>query len=182
RPHGTSCAMQGSRSSGSSIAPGATRGSSSGRPTATSTSWSRMTASSAPSSDLSAMPLPPGPPLPATLQTLLWIMRPLGFMEACRERYGDVFSVRFAGLGLGRTIVFVADPEAVRTVFAASPDDLRAGDANAPLQAFLGEHSLLVLDGHEHLRQRKLMSPPFHGERMRRYDDLMRESAQEQMR
>ena len=141
-----------------------------------------MTASSAPSADLAAMPLPPGPPLPATLQTLLWIMRPLGFMEACRERYGDVFSVRFAGLGLGRTIVFVADPEGIRAVFAASPDDLRAGDANAPLQAILGENSLLMLDGREHLRQRKLIVPPFHGERMRRYEELMRDVTHEQIR
>jgi len=128
------------------------------------------------------MPLPPGPPIPATLQTLLWIMRPLGFMEACHERYGDVFSVRFAGLGLGRTIVFIADPEGIRAVFAGNPDDLRAGDANAPLQAILGENSLLMLDGREHLRQRKLIVPPFHGERMRRYEELMRDVTREQMR
>ena len=121
------------------------------------------------------MALPPGPPLPATAQTLLWITRPLGFMDACRERFGDVFTVRFAGLGLGRSIVFVADPDGVRTVFGGNPETLRAGVANAPLQAILGEHSLLVLDGREHLRQRKLMLPPFHGERMRSYEQIMRD-------
>ena len=121
------------------------------------------------------MPLPPGPPLPATAQTLLWITRPLGFMDACRERFGDVFTVRFAGLGLGRSIVFVADPEGVRTVFGGDPETHRAGVANAPLEALLGEHSLLVLDGREHLRQRKLMLPPFHGARMRNYEAIMRE-------
>jgi cytochrome P450 len=128
------------------------------------------------------MPPPEGPPLPATLQTLLWIMRPLGFMDACRERYGDVFSVRFAGLALGRTLVFVADPEGVRTVFGGDPEELRAGEGNAPLQALLGRHSLLVLDGREHLRQRKMIAPPFHGERMRRYETVMREITEEQMR
>lgn len=128
------------------------------------------------------MPLPDGPPLPATLQTLLWILWPLGFMDACRERYGDVFSVRFAGLALGRTLVFVADPDGVRTIFGGDPEELRAGEGNAPLQALLGRHSLLVLDGREHLRQRKMIAPPFHGERMRRYETVMRDITEEQMR
>ena len=44
------------------------------------------------------MPLPPGPRIPATMQTLLWITRPLDFMERCRRRYGDIFTVRFNGL------------------------------------------------------------------------------------
>ncbi|MBV8195787.1 MAG: cytochrome P450 [Candidatus Dormibacteraeota bacterium] len=123
------------------------------------------------------MPLPPGPPLPSTLQTLLWITRPIEFMEACRRRFGDVFTVRFAGLGLGRSIVFIGDPEGVRTVFGADPSALRAGVANAPLRAILGDHSLLLLDGPEHLRQRKLMLPPFHGERMRRYERTMQDAA-----
>ncbi|MBV9101396.1 MAG: cytochrome P450 [Candidatus Dormibacteraeota bacterium] len=121
------------------------------------------------------MALPQGPPLPAPLQTLLWITRPLGLMEACRERYGDVFTLRFTGLGVSQRIVFVADPEGVRAVFGGDPDLLRAGRANVALGALLGEHSLLLLDGREHLRQRKLMLPPFHGERMRAYERVMRD-------
>jgi len=118
--------------------------------------------------------LPPGPPLPAPLQTLLWIARPLGLMEACRERYGSVFTLRFTGLGVSQRIVFVSDPAGIRAVFGADPDQLQAGSANVALGALLGENSLLLLDGREHLRQRKLMLPPFHGERMRGYEEAMR--------
>ncbi len=127
------------------------------------------------------MALPAGPPLPAALQTLLWITRPLGLMETCAERYGDIFTLRFTGLGVSQRIVFVADPAGVRQVFAGDPDALRAGSANVALGALLGEHSLLLLDGPEHLRQRKLMLPPFHGERMRAYEAVMRDMTLERM-
>lgn len=127
------------------------------------------------------MSLPAGPPLPPLAQTLLWISRPLGLMEACRERYGSIFTLRFTGLGVSQRIVFVADPDGVRTVFGGDPDVLRAGSANVALGALLGEHSLLLLDGRDHLRQRKLMLPPFHGERMRSYEAAMREIALERI-
>ena len=122
------------------------------------------------------MPLPPGPPLPATLQTLLWVTRPLQFMEECRRRYGDVFTVRFTGLATRRDIVFIADPEGVRTVFSGDPSTLHAGSGNAPLEVLLGRNSVLVLDGAEHMRQRKLLLPPLHGERMKRYESVMRDA------
>lgn len=127
------------------------------------------------------MPLPAGPPLPPLLQTVLWISRPLGLMEACRQRYGSIFTLRFTGLGVSQRIVFIADPDGVRTVFGGDPEVLRAGSANVALGALLGEHSLLLLDGGEHLRQRKLMLPPFHGERMRSYETAMREIALERL-
>src|SRR5579864_2892150 len=157
-----------------------TAGSSSAPRTATSTRSSKTASGSAPPASRSrGMALPPGPPLPAPLQTLLWITRPLGLMEACRERYGDVFTLRFTGLGVSQRIVFVADPAGVRTVFGGDPEQLRAGRANVALGALLGEHSLLLLDGREHLRQRKLMLPPFHGERMRGYETAMRDITNE---
>ena len=62
-------------------------------------------------------------------------------------------------------------------MFRAPPEQLRAGEANAPLGPVLGERSVLLLDGAEHLRQRRLMLPPFHGERMREYETVMREAA-----
>src|SRR5438132_1772309 len=122
------------------------------------------------------MPLPKGPPLPAPLQTMLWISRPIPFMEACRRRYGDVFTVKFTGLSTQRNIVFVADPEGIKTVFAGDPEVLEAGSGNAPLEALLGRYSVLVLDGPEHQRQRKLMMPPLHGERMKSYEAVMRDT------
>jgi cytochrome P450 family 135 len=87
-------------------------------------------------------------------------------LEQCQRRYGDAFTLRMAGLP---PIVILSDPAAVREVFTGDPETLRSGQANRFLEAALGRHSLLVLDGREHLRERKLMLPPFHGERMRAY-------------
>jgi cytochrome P450 len=122
--------------------------------------------------------LPPGPALPAVLQTLAWITRPGPFMERARRRYGDPFTVRLEGVG---NFVFVSDPAALKQIFTADPEKLRSGKANAALEPVLGSRSLLLLDGREHLRQRKLMLPPFHGERLRRYEQLMAEIAAEEV-
>ncbi len=120
-----------------------------------------------------ASPLPPGPPLPKWLQTAGFIFAPIPWIELCRRRYGDV--VKFRSLFDGG-FVMVFDPELVKQVFRGPPDRLRAGEANALLGILLGEGSLLVLDGPEHIRHRKLLLPPFHGERMRRYAEVMREA------
>jgi cytochrome P450 len=103
-------------------------------------------------------------------QMLQWVRRPLPFLEECHARYGDVFTIRWPK---APPLVMVADQEAVREVFTGSHHELRSGEANRPLQAALGWQSLLLLDGNEHLRERKLMLPPFHGERMRAYRDTI---------
>jgi cytochrome P450 len=101
-----------------------------------------------------------------------WIARPIQFLERASKRYGDVFTVRFP---IG-TVVFIADPAVIKQVFTGDPDTFHAGEANAtPLEPLMGRHSVLLLDGKEHMRQRKLMLPSFHGERMQRYGDVMRE-------
>jgi cytochrome P450 family 135 len=87
-------------------------------------------------------------------------------MRYCRRRYGDVFTVRPYGFG---NIVLVADPELIKEVFTGDRGVFAAGEANAAMSPVLGRHSLLVLDGDRHLRQRKLMLPPFHGEAIGRY-------------
>src|SRR4051794_18067435 len=71
----------------------------------------------------------------------------------------------------------VFDPAIVKQVFQAAPDRLHAGKANALLGPVLGDRSVLLLDGDEHLRQRKLMLPPFHGKRLKAYEGVMREAA-----
>jgi cytochrome P450 family 135 len=123
---------------------------------------------------VTAVSLPPGPKLPALLQTLGFILAPVQFIDAMRRRYGDIvtFSTSFDS-----GFVMVFDPDTVKQVFRAPPDRLRAGEANALLGTILGQRSLLLLDGAEHLRQRKLMLPPFHGRRMRAYERVMREAA-----
>jgi cytochrome P450 len=110
--------------------------------------------------------IPPGPRLPRPLQTILWAARPLSFMKSARRRYGPVFTVRPYAFG---NVVVLADPEHIKEVFTGDRDIFAAGQANAAMSPVLGTHSLLTLDGERHLRQRKLMLPPFHGEAIGRY-------------
>jgi cytochrome P450 len=124
------------------------------------------------------MAVPPGPAWPPALQTAAWIARPVPFMERARRRYGDAFTVRLAQVG---TFVFTTDPESLKAVFRAGPDRLRAGEANIALEPVLGSRSVLLLDGAEHVRQRRLMLPPFHGERLRGYERLIAEIAEEEI-
>src|SRR5436305_3079158 len=128
----------------------------------------------APLSSSVATPMPPGPSLPRFLQTLGFILIPARFIDACRRRYGDI--VTFSSLFDSR-FVMVFDPEMVKQVFRGSPEGLRAGEANAVLGPVLGRRSVLLLDGAEHLRQRKLMLPPFHGRRLRTYEHVMEQAA-----
>jgi cytochrome P450 len=121
------------------------------------------------------MPLPPGPDAPAALQMLKWIRTPFEMMDDCRARFGDAFSMRVPGVPGG--FVVLSDPLAVKDLFALGPDEGHAGKANIVLKPFLGEHSLLLLDGTEHLRQRKMMLPAFHGERMQAYGRAMLDAA-----
>jgi cytochrome P450 len=120
-----------------------------------------------------ALGLPPGPRLPRLVQTLWSVRWPLSLQQHCRRRFGDCFTLRLIGQ-LGTT-VYLADPAAVKAIFTGDPDVFRAGEANAVLEPLLGRHSVLLLDGEAHLRKRRLMLPPFHGDRMRRYVQVVRE-------
>src|SRR5204862_4235911 len=92
----------------------------------------------------------------------------------CRKRYGS--AVTFSTLFDNRFVILF-DPELVKEVFRGSNDQLHAGEANALLGPVLGQRSVLLLDGAEHLRHRRLMLPPFHGRRMQAYAETMRAAA-----
>lgn len=119
--------------------------------------------------------LPPGPRYPRVLQTLGWGVRPMPFMERCHARYGDIFTVKIAHEG---TWVMVAHPEMVKQVFTGDPAVFHAGEGNVILRPLVGSNSVLQLDDAPHMAQRKLLLPPFHGERMQRYGDLLTEIAE----
>jgi cytochrome P450 family 135 len=121
----------------------------------------------------SPLVLPVGPAYPRMVQAWLWLKQPLWFLERCSRAYGDVFTMR---LPLGINLVHLADPSLAKAVFGGDPDALRAGEANATiLEPLVGRHSLLVLDGPEHARQRKLILPAFHGDRMRAWEATIRD-------
>ena len=124
------------------------------------------------------MTLPPGPKAPAALQTARLVARPVPFFEACRRRYGETFTARV--LRVGR-LVFISDPASMKSLFGADRQNTIAPGRNVVLAPVLGRRSLLLLEGEEHLRRRKLMLPPFHGERMRAYEAVMAEATEREV-
>jgi len=116
--------------------------------------------------------------MPRAAQTLAWLTRPGPFMQRAHERYGDVFTVKIAQEG---TWVFLAHPDLVKQVFTGDPRLLHAGEANRILGPVVGDQSVLLLDEAPHMRERKLLLPPFHGERMQRYGELMYEIATQEI-
>src|SRR5262245_55308123 len=119
----------------------------------------------------SASSLPPGPQAAAWWQLIRFAGNPLGLLDECRPRFGDSFTLNIAGNG---RFVMLSDPEAAREVFRGDPDVLHSGEANSLFTATVGENSVLVLDGAAHARQRRVVVPPFKGERMRAFFDSMR--------
>jgi cytochrome P450 len=122
---------------------------------------------------------PPGSRLPAIAQAIRYTRDPLGFLTDLQRRYGDIFTLSFPYFG---RLVYVADPALVKAVFTGSPERFHAGEANATvLEPALGPNSVLTLDDGAHMQQRKLLLPAFHGERIERYGELIREVTLEEM-
>jgi cytochrome P450 len=118
---------------------------------------------------------PPEPRLPKPVQYVLIWFRTIPFLEWCRRRLGSTFAVHTPPFG---RLVYVADPADIKRVFTGDPAQFHAGDANAfIMEPVLGRHSLLVLDEDEHLQERKMLLPHFHGESVRRYAETMAEAA-----
>jgi cytochrome P450 len=118
--------------------------------------------------------LPPGPRMPRALQTAIWSREAQWFLDQGRARFGPMFSIRIAYEG---DWVVLADPELVKQVFTGDPKVFHAGEGNQILRPILGDNSVLVLDEKPHMSQRKLLLPPFHGERMQAYGEKMTEIA-----
>jgi cytochrome P450 len=112
------------------------------------------------------------------VQITRWLLRPIAFMESCRRRFGDAFSVRFPGFE--RPMVMLSDPEAIKALYTAHEHGLPPG-RTITLLPVMGPNSILLLEGSEHLARRKLMLPPFHGARMRSYESIIREATERQL-
>ena len=121
--------------------------------------------------------LPPGPRWPRAVQTLRFGLDPYGLFESAHRAFGDVFTLRV----MAETWVVLANRDAVRELYRHGPDGLDSGVANMSLRPLLGTRNVLLLDGGEHLRRRKLVLPPFHGERMLAYGDLIREATRREV-
>jgi cytochrome P450 len=117
--------------------------------------------------------------MPALVQTLLWAAVPTWFMKGCAKRLGEIFTLTFWPSGM--QLVMVSDPEMVKTVFTAPPEVAPSAVRISPIAPVVGESSVLTLIGPEHMRQRKLLLPAFHGERLRAYEDVIVEAARRDM-
>ena len=117
---------------------------------------------------MTATALPPGPRWPAPAQAVLWGLRYPQFTRAARERYGSTFTIR---PGTIPPAVLTTDRDAARRLLTGDPlDRHNIVEAVRPL---IGERSVFMLEPAEHLARRKLLLPPFHGERVRAYAELM---------
>ena len=122
--------------------------------------------------------LPAGPTSSPAVQTARWLARPIAFLEDCRRRYGDTFSVMFKGFQT--PLVMVSSPEVIRALYSERGHNLPPG-RTVTLAPLVGARSLLLLEGSEHLSRRKVMLPPFHGDRMRAYEPVVREVAEREL-
>ena len=112
------------------------------------------------------MGIPQGPRQPAWLQLLRYQRNPVGLLESSRRRHGSAFTLRITGIG---RMVIVTEPEDLKTVLTGDPKVFHAGKAHELLEPILGPRSVLLAEEGVHLRKRKLMLPPLHGEAVRRY-------------
>lgn len=121
--------------------------------------------------------MPPRVEWPPLYVMWRWIRTPFAVLEQAQARHGDVFTMPFPVVPGGLTAI--ADPALIKDVFGLGPDEAHAGEANTILKPFLGPNSLLMLDGQQHLRHRKMILPSFHGERMLAYGRTMIDLAHE---
>jgi cytochrome P450 len=114
--------------------------------------------------------LPPGPRLPVAVQGVAMLLAKRGLLHALRRRYGAAFTMRLPVFG---DVLVISDPDLVKRLFTTSPDV--AGQVQPNLGRLLGRGSVFSLDGDAHRARRKLLAPPFHGRRLRAYEEMIEE-------
>jgi cytochrome P450 len=118
------------------------------------------------------MTLPPELPSRPAVQTMRWMFRPIEFLDDARESLGETFGIKF--VGFTTPLYFTSEPAAAKAVYSNPHNTLPPG-RNTTLEPVMGPRSVLLLEGAEHMARRKLMLPPFHGERMRAYETVIEE-------
>ncbi|ACK73512.1 cytochrome P450 [Gloeothece citriformis PCC 7424] len=121
------------------------------------------------------MTFPPRPTEPQLLRTLKLLFRPTDYLDDYGKRFGDCFAIGSSERGF----VYINHPTAIQKIFTAPAEQFESGRGNGVLRFLLGDNSLVLLDGESHQRQRKLLMPPFHGERLRTYQHLICEITQQ---
>lgn len=107
---------------------------------------------------------------PSFIQKIQWVGDPLAYMNNAASRYPDIFTTQVSNFS---PFVFVNHPQGIQELFTADPKQFDSGRANEILRPLVGDNSLLLMDGEKHRRERQLLMPPFHGERMRHYSQVI---------
>jgi cytochrome P450 len=124
------------------------------------------------------MKLPDGPRIPHWLAKIQLTLRPVEFIEELAERYGDAFTLGERNSSL---IVYLSNPQAIKELLTANSNLFDHSSGKMHLEPFIGKHSVLLTDGELHQRQRRLLMPPFHGEHIRAYSQLICHTTQQAM-
>jgi cytochrome P450 family 110 len=113
-----------------------------------------------------------GPKQGRFVQTVRGILNPLYYLEKNYKTYGDIFTTQFSNFP---PQVVISNPQAIQEIFTADSKFFESGTGNQVTLPLVGPNSLLLLDGDQHLQQRKLLMPPLHGERMKAYGEIIRD-------
>jgi cytochrome P450 len=126
------------------------------------------------------MPTIPVPKAPAYLQIARWIFDPIGYMETNFQQYGDIFQA-YVSWGSTEPLVLVNDPQAIQHILTHDTGKTftAPGDVNRILEPLLGRQGLILLSGNHHRRHRQLVMPPFHGERLKAYGEIIQQITQD---
>ncbi|MGB6301383.1 MAG: cytochrome P450 [Rivularia sp. (in: cyanobacteria)] len=123
------------------------------------------------------MKLPNGPQYPSFVQTMQFILDPLSIMEKAAKRYGDIFTLR-----LKAPVVVVSNPQALQQILTNDTKDFSApSEGNKAFEPLMGKNSVIMASGDAHRRQRKLLMPPFHGDKIRSYVEVINQVTSEIM-
>lgn len=123
------------------------------------------------------MKLPNGPQTPSFIQRLQFILDPLSVMERAAKRYGDIFTLQ-----LKSPVVIVSNPQALQQILTKDNKDFSApSEGNKPFEPLMGKNSVIMASGDAHSRQRKLLMPPFHGDKIRSYVEIINQVTSEIM-
>src|SRR5947199_10096724 len=123
--------------------------------------------------------MPPFLPGPQLVHTVRFGLQPLRFSRGARARLGDVWQVKL--LSRDESFIVTAHPDHVQSLFKAKPEDAPSLTGESPLRPILGPNSVLTLVGDRHMRQRKLLLPPFHGEAVGRYVRMISDVAEREI-
>src|SRR6059036_583638 len=123
--------------------------------------------------------LPPTPPLSALAQSARFGVRPLAFTFRSHRALGDVFRIRL--VARDDSLAVTSHPDHVKALFTAKPDDAPSLTGESPLRPIVGPNSVLTSVGERHMRQRKLLLPPFHGDAVKRYADIIADVAEREV-